>query len=234
MGEKLEKAPNIKGIKPLGKPRSMGDLAYDYLRHAIIKGDIPPGQRLIEVQLSEQMNVSRIPIREAVKKLEQEGLVERSDKRGFKVKNITREEIEETIGIRALLESYAAYLATEHLTDSVVQKLLNSIKSSKKALEKKQFDKVMQLNTQFHEIIYRAAGSTKLYELINDFRDAISRYRRPLLENPDYVGVSLKDHEEMVAAMVKKKKDRVEKLVRKHIMRGIDIILKEMESGKPI
>jgi DNA-binding GntR family transcriptional regulator len=80
----------------------MGDVAYDYLKEAIVKGDIPPGQRLIENQLSAQMEVSRVPVREAVKKLEQEGLVERSGVRGFIVKGLTREEIEETLGIRAL------------------------------------------------------------------------------------------------------------------------------------
>ncbi|MHB8111810.1 MAG: GntR family transcriptional regulator, partial [Syntrophorhabdaceae bacterium] len=82
----------LKGIRALGKPRSMGDVAYDYLKQAIIKGDIPPGQRLIENQLSAQMEVSRVPIREAFKKLEQEDLVEKKGMRGFIVKRLTREE----------------------------------------------------------------------------------------------------------------------------------------------
>ncbi|HNT43994.1 MAG TPA: GntR family transcriptional regulator [Syntrophorhabdaceae bacterium] len=226
----------LKGIRALGKPRSMGDVAYDYLKQAIVKGDIPPGQRLIENQLSAQMEVSRVPVREAVKKLEQEGLVERSGVRGFVVKGLNREEIEETLGIRALLESYAAYLATEHITEAILKKLEDSIRAYRKAFEKKgnNTDKLMRLNTQFHEIIYEAAGSGKLYSLINSFRDAIHRYRRPLLACEDYARVSLRDHEEMVKAMRKKDKKRVEALVRKHILRGMDIIIQELDAGKSV
>lgn len=229
------KANPLKGIRALGKPRSMGDIAYDYLKQAIVKGDIPPGQRLIENQLSAQMEVSRVPVREAVKKLEQEGLVERSGVRGFVVKGLTREEIEETLGIRALLESYAAYLATEHLTDAILKKLEESIEAYRTAFDKKSStDKLMQLNTQFHEIIYKAAGSGKLYSLINSFRDAIHRYRRPLLASEHYAKVSLQDHEAMVKAMRRKDKKKVEELVRKHILRGMDIIIQELDAGKTV
>lgn len=227
------KAHPLKGIRALGKPRSMGDVAYDYLKQAIIKGDIPPGQRLIENQLSGQMEVSRVPIREAFKKLEQEGLVEKKGMRGFIVKRLTREEIEETLGIRALLESYAAYLATEHIDDLTLKKLEDSIDAYRAVLGKKgnNVDKLMQLNSQFHEIIYKAAGSKKLYSLIGSFRDAIHRYRRPLLTSEHFAKVSLKDHEDMVRAMRSKDKKKVEQLVRKHILRGIDIIIGELEAG---
>jgi len=229
------KAGQLKGIRALGKPRSMGDVAYDFLKHAIVKGDIPPGQRLIESQLSAQMEVSRVPVREAVKKLEQEGLVEKAGVRGFVVKGLTREEIEETLGIRALLESYAAYLATEHLTDAILKKLEDSIEAYRAAFENKSStDKLMQLNTQFHETIYKAAGSGKLYSLINSFRDAIHRYRRPLLTCEHYAKVSLQDHEEMVKAMRRKDKKKVEELVKKHILRGMDIIIKELDAGKTV
>lgn len=238
--ESLKKSPPkpgpLKGIRALGKPRSMGDIAYDYLKQAIVKGDIPPGQRLIENQLSALMEVSRVPVREAVKKLEQEGLVERAGARGFVVKSLNRREIEETLGIRALLESYAAYLATEHLDDDILKKLEDSIQAYRTALEKKggNTDKLMQLNSQFHEIIYKAAGSAKLYSLINTFRDVIHRYRRPLLASEHYAQVSLHDHEDMVRAMRLKDKKRVEQLVKKHILRGMDIIIQELDAGKTV
>ncbi|MBP7529826.1 MAG: FCD domain-containing protein, partial [Syntrophorhabdaceae bacterium] len=136
---------------------------------------------------------------------------------------------------RALLESYAAYLATEHINDSIVKKLEDSIKAYRAAFENKgSTDKLMQLNTQFHEIIYKAAGSGKLYSLISSFRDAIHRYRRPLLECEHYAKVSLQDHEEMVKAMRRKDKKKVEELVRKHILRGMDIIIKEFDAGKTV
>ncbi len=234
MKEINEKTISLKGVRPVGKPRSMGDATYDSLKEAIVKGDIAPGQRLIENQLSAQMNVSRIPIREAIKKLEQDGLIERRDKRGFIVKDMSREEIEETLGLRALLESYAAYLATERMTKALFKKLEDSIDAYRQALEKGDTEKLMQLNTQFHEVIYKAAGSQKLYALINNFRDFIYRYRKPLLESPNFARLSLVDHEEMLTAMREKDKMKVERMVRKHILRGKGIIINELESGRHI
>jgi len=229
-----KKTTTLKGIKPVGRPRFMGDTAYDILKEAIIKGTLAQGQKLIETQLSTQMNVSRVPVREAMKKLEQDGLVEKTDKRGFVVKIISKEEIDETFGIRAILESYAALLATERVDDGLIRKLDESIETYKQVLTTGDTEKLMQLNTQFHEMIYKASGSQKLYGLINNFRDFIYRYRRMLLNSLDFAMLSLRDHEEMVMAMRKKDKERVEHLVKKHILRGKEIILKEMESERSI
>jgi DNA-binding GntR family transcriptional regulator len=131
-----------------------------------------------------------------------------------------------------VLESYAAYLATEQMNESVLQKLQISIELYRKALADGDTEKLMELNTQFHETVYRAAGSKKLYDLINNFRDYIYRYRRPLLNSPEYARLSLSDHEEMVEAMRERDKEKVESVVRRHILRGKSIIIKEAESGK--
>ncbi len=219
----------LKSVKPVGKPRPMGEVAYASLKEAIVKGDLAPGQRLIEHQLSTHMKVSRIPVREAIKKLEQDGLVEKLDGRGFAVKSLTREEIEETFGIRSVLESYAAFLATEHMNDAVLEKLEDSIEAYRNALGDGDTEKLMQLNTHFHEVLYRAAGSKKLYALINNFRDYIYRYRRPLLDNRDRARLSLGDHEEMVQAMKERDKEKVEKLVKRHILRGKGLIIEAMD-----
>lgn len=231
MKENKNKIASLKGIKPVAKPRSMGEVAYNTLKDAILKGTLAQGQKLIETRLSLQMKVSRVPIREAIKKLERNGLVEKTDTRGFVVKNISKEEIEETFGLRALLESYAAYLTTEHIDDDLIKKLEDRIEAYRQALNAGDTERLMQLNTQFHEIIYKAAGSQKLYALINNFRDFIYRYRRPLLNSPDYAMLSLNDHEEMVAAMREKNQEKVEQLVKKHILRGKEIIIREMEKG---
>jgi DNA-binding GntR family transcriptional regulator len=233
VNEKTQKRP-LKGLKPVGKPRSIGDAAYDILKAAILKGDLAPGQRLVEHHLGTQLKTSRIPIREAIKRLEQDGLVEKADKRGFAVKSVTIEEVEETFGIRAVLESYAAYLATERIDETTISKLETSIEVYKEAMAQGDMEKLMAVNGQFHEIIYRAAGSQKLYSLINNFRDFISRYRRLLLTCQEYAALSLKDHIDMVEAMRAKDKDKVESLVKTHISRGKGIIIKEMEEGTTI
>lgn len=227
-----KRADPFKAIKPVGKPRSLGEAVYETLKTAIIKGDLRPGQRLVEQQLSNRLQTSRIPIREAIKKLEQEDLVEKTPGKGWVVRNITKDEIEETFGIRAVLESYAAYLATERVTDALIARLDSAIGAYREALTHRDTEALMFANTQFHEMIYKASGSQKLYSLINNFRDFISRYRRALLTNLDFAKISLEDHVQMVSAMRKKDKERVESLVRTHILRGKSIVVAEMEQGR--
>jgi DNA-binding GntR family transcriptional regulator len=224
----------LKGIKPVGQPRSVGDAVYGSLKAAITKGDLPAGQRLVERQLSLQLRTSRIPIREAIKKLEKDGLVEKLLKRGFVVKSVTEAEIEETFGIRAVLESYAAYLATGRLSEVLMRRLENSIRDYRDALAKNDVERMISANARFHETIYKASGSKKLYTLINNFRDYISRYRKTLLTTHEFAKVSLEDHIHMLKAMSDKDKEKVEELVRKHILRGKTIIVGEMKAGRLI
>jgi DNA-binding GntR family transcriptional regulator len=172
-------------------------------------------------------------VREAIKKLEQDGFVERLPVRGFVVKRVSREEVEETFGIRAALESYAAYMATAHITDIFIRSLKDNIRESNKALNEGEIEKLTELNAQFHEMLYKAAGSKKLYKLINTFRDYIARYRKPLFSTKSGGLASLKDHERMVDAMQKGDREKVEKIIKKHILRGRNYIIKEMDSGKP-
>ena len=222
----------LKGIRAVDKPRSVGESAYASLKGAIVKGDLHPGQRLVESRLSAQMGISRIPVREAIKKLEQDGLVERLERGGFIVKDPSRAEIEETFGIRAVLESYAAALATGHMDAPTIDRLENVLALYREALERRDIAKMTQLNDQLDEIIFNTSGSRKLYALIANFRDFISRYRKVLLTCMDYAAISLSDHEKIVQAMKERDGERVEKLMRKHLLRGRDILIKDMESGK--
>jgi DNA-binding GntR family transcriptional regulator len=233
-GTRAKQGQPLKGIRPVGKPRSVGEAVYDTLKMAITKGDLPPGQRLVEHQLSLRMRTSRIPIREAIKKLEKDGLVEKLNKRGFVVKSVTKTEIEETFGIRAVLESYAAYLATERLTDALMKGLESTVQAYRDALANNDVERMTTANAQVHEMIYKASGSEKLYALINNFRDYISRYRKTLLTTIDFARISLEDHIRMLDAMNERDKEKVEELVRKHILRGKEIIIREMEAGRLI
>jgi DNA-binding GntR family transcriptional regulator len=222
----------LKGIRVVGKTRPIGEMAYVSLKGAIVRGDLHPGQRLVESALSAQMGISRIPVREAIKKLEQDGLIEKLEKGGFIVKNPSRKEIEETFGIRACIESYAAALATGHMDAPTINRLENVLRLYRDALERRDIAKMTQLNNQLDEIIFSTSGSRKLYALIANFRDFISRYRKVLLTCMEYAAISLSEHEEIVQAMKEGDVEGVEKLVRKHLLRGRDILIKDMESGR--
>lgn len=168
-------------------------------------------------------------MREAIRRLEQDGLVERLEKGGFIVKDVSREEIEETFGIRAVLESYAAALATARMDERTVSRLDATLESYGEALRRGDILKMTQLNDQLDEIIFGASGSRKLCALIGNFRDFVSRYRRALLNCPENAAISLAEHGRIVEAMKKGDPDEVERLVRRHLTRGKEIIIREME-----
>ena len=193
-----------------------------------MKGDLYPGQRLVENTLSGQMKISRIPVREAIRKLEQDGLVERLEKGGFVVKDLSAEEIEETFGIRAVIESYAAGLATARMNGSTIARMEAALDGYREALKRGDTTRMTQFNDSLDEIIFNASGSKTLCALIGNFRDFISRYRRRLLNCTENAAASLAEHEKIVQAMKERDPQNVEILVRRHLLRGMEIVLKDM------
>ena len=221
----------LKGIKPVGKRSSMAEVAYKALRSAIVNGDLKPGQRLVEQKLSDKMQVSRVPVREAIKKLEQYGFVQRLPVRGIIVKKVSEEDVYEAFGIRAALESYAACQATERVDKEMIAALETILDTARKAVEDGKLEKLMELNAQFHEMVYKAAKSEMLYRLISAFLDFVARYHKPLLNSVSRASASIEGHRAMVDAMRRGDTEEVERIVKAHILEGRDIILKEMRSG---
>ncbi len=219
------------GIR-VNKRKSLREEVYESLRRSIIHGKLKGGQRLIEETLAHQVGISRTPVREAFHKLERDDLVVRLAKGGFSVKQFTRDDVEEIFGIRSALESYAAYLATIHITPEKLDFLERRVEESEKALESQDFDRVVQLHTEFHDIFYKAAKSKKLTEMINNYSDYFYRYRSALIHTENGFKYSLNDHRQMIEGMKRKNPRLVERLVRKHLERGMDIVLKEVDDGK--
>ncbi len=212
--------------------KSLREEVYQALRRSILHGKLKAGQRLIEEQLANQVGISRTPVREAFHKLERDDLVTRLPKGGFAVREFTKEDAEEIFGIRRALESYAAYLATRHILPDKVSILEKKLKESEDALEKGNDDKVVQLHTEFHDLLYKSCKSKKLIEMINDFRDYFYRYRSALLHTENGLSQSNRDHRQMLEAMKKKNPRLAEKLVRKHLARGKEIVLREIDKGR--
>ena len=229
MGTRQGATKPLKGLKAVGKALLIGEAAYARLKQAIVNGDLHPGQRLVESRLSAQMKISRIPVREAIKKLEQDGLVERLEKGGFIVKNPSREEIEETFGIRAVLEGYAAALATRRMDLATLKRMENALGLYEEALSRGDTVQMMRLNDQLDEIIFKASANKRLYALIGNFRDFIFRYRRVLLTSPDYAAISMADHKKIVNAMKEGIPEEAEQLTRMHLIRGKDILIRDIE-----
>ena len=220
---------NLKAFMALPERRSLGHSVYENLKEAIIEGSLVPESRVVETRFAKAFGISRTPVREAMHKLEREGLLRQDPKGGFYVIGLTRVDIEEAFGIRSVLESYAARLATIRHQDGELVLLEEKLVEYETFLERGQVDELAGINTDFHDLLYGLSRSPKLVKMINDIRGQIFRFRQVILKIEAMARVSNKDHRLMMAAIRARQADRVEQLVREHILRGQDIVLREFD-----
>ncbi|MBP8625402.1 MAG: GntR family transcriptional regulator [Syntrophorhabdaceae bacterium] len=221
------------------KGRFLREQVYKNLKSTILNGELLPNTRLIEERLADEMGTSRTPVREAIQKLEKEGLIRKLPKGGFAVSQITDKDIDEVFGIRGVLEGYAGYLATIRAEEEDINALEAIVRKEEECLKTKKeghtktydydMDEIVRLNTEFHDRLYRAAKSERLYTIINDLRDSIYRFRRIIFRFSGMAEISMQDHKDMITLMRLKKASRVESLVRRHITRGKNLIKKNMK-----
>ena len=214
------------------KAKLLGQEVYAALKESIVTGELKASQRLIEENLAAEMGASRTPVREAIQKLESEDFVTKLPKGGFIVRPLTAQDIEEVFGILSVLESYAAYLTTLHLSEKILQRLEDASQKFDDALREKDPEKLAKLNMAYHDVIYKGSGSKMLYELIYRLRDYFYRYRRVLLDLPDMASISSREHRAVFEAMRDRDAATVEELVRKHILRRGTILLKAIKEGR--
>ena len=221
-----------RGLKELGKigqRKSLGQHVFENLKSAIIKGDMPPGGRLIESRLAETLGISRTPVREAIHKLEREGYLRKLPRGGFSVLGLSRDDVEETFGIRSVLESYAARLAAEKHRKADLIPLEKKIKLFQKHLDCKNLDPLPDINTEFHDLLYALSRSPKLIHMINNLRDQIYRFRQIILRDEMHARRSNDDHKDMLERIRQRDADGVERIVREHLTRGQKAVLELYE-----
>ena len=226
----MRKRAELKGFDPgplqaLQERKSLGQHVFDNLKQAIIRGNIAPGEWLVESHIAQMLGISRTPVREAIHKLERERLIERQPRGGFAVLGLNRDDIEETFGIRGVLEGYAARLATVKHHPRELEVLEKKVEEFQACLSKKQMDSLLVLNTEFHEVLYALSKSPRLIHMINGLRDQIYRFRQIILMDQKHAKTSHEDHRQMLKFMRKRDAERVEKLVREHILRGQEVVL---------
>ena len=206
--------------------RSLGQDVFDYLKNAIIDQTIEPGARLVESKIADMLGISRTPLREALHKLEREDWIEKNPSGGFQVVTLTKDDIEQTFGIRSVLEAYAARLAAENHQDRDLAPLEKKIEEFKVCLESNDSDNLQKINTQFHDLLYALSKSPKLIKMINQLRAQISIFRQIILKQNKYAHKSNEDHVKMLAAIKNRDGETVEQLVRDHIIKGKNAALK--------
>ena len=180
--------------------KTIAAMVQERIRDAILNGTLLAGSRLDQNQLADDLNVSLVPVREALKKLEGEGFVQIITRRGAFVAESSLEDMEDLYSARGVLEGQAAYHAAANLTDADLAKLDQLFRTMGAALAVDDFDYFNQSNHDFHFIIYRAAGSKYLVSMITILWDLALRYRHRYMFLKDQAAVIQAEHQTILDA----------------------------------
>ncbi|MBX3080967.1 MAG: GntR family transcriptional regulator [Anaerolineae bacterium] len=188
-------------LQPIeGSKRTIAAMVQERIRAAILSGDLPAGSRLEQARLAEELNVSLVPVREALNKLEGEGFVQIIPRRGAFVTQTSIRDMEDLYFARRILEGEAAFHAAEHLTASDLHTLENSVEDMNRALAKQDYPAFMESNRHFHYTIYEASGSHYLMDSIKLLWDLAERYRYRYVFVRDHAEVTQAEHRIILAA----------------------------------
>lgn len=193
------------------------DVVFNTLRKAILKGELKPGERLMEIQLANRLGVSRTPIREAIRKLELEGLVVMIPRRGAEVARITESDLKDVLEVRGSLEKLAIELACDRMTRERLVDLKAALEAFRTALKGTDVTVIAEQDVAFHDVIFEATCNKRLIQILNNLREQIYRYRVEYLKDFSSHPRLLKEHEEIVEAIEKKDKKKAAELIISHI-----------------
>jgi DNA-binding GntR family transcriptional regulator len=191
---------------------------YEYLKSAVLSGHFNPGKRLTEEHLAKEMGVSRTPVREALHKLESEGLIKPRKKRGFVASADSKDEIEELFDIRASLEGYGLRLISEIISEETFKRLDGFIENAEDALKRKKINEIFKWNTRFHDALHDlVAHKPRFHRLITNIRKYVLRYRKDTLHYLDGAKRTIDGHRKIMMALRLKDPDLCERMMREHI-----------------
>lgn len=214
--------------------RSKAEFAYSSIRAAIVAGSLKPDERLVLSHLAEELGISEIPVREAVKQLEAEGFVTKVGVT-FMVTKLSKQELEENYVIRSSLEVTAARTAAEVIADAVLAQLENLLARMADCLENGDYTQYGELNHEFHLTIYAQSPYTTLYQMIKDLWEHAERTRTIFALRSQTSLESHKEHVEIFQALSARDTIRVEAVMRGHAERTLQIIkalVENMASSK--
>lgn len=193
------------------------DVVFNTLREAILKGDLEPGERLMEIKLANQLGVSRTPIREAIRKLELEGLVVMMPRRGAEVACITEKDLKDVLEVRTSLEELAAELACERITQEELKELSLALDQFYKVIQGSDIAEIAACDVRFHDIIFAATKNIRLTQILNNLREQMYRYRFEYLKDTTTHERLYDEHKMIYQALCDRNKEQALQLIKAHI-----------------
>ena len=212
---------DIQNHKPLR------EMVYEELKMQILKGSIIPGTRMMEVELAEEMGVSRTPIREAIRKLEKEGLVTIEPRRGAYASMISTEDMVEILEVRQDLEGLAAYFAASRMSDEQMAELKEVSNNYNEAVKRGKMEDMIKYDTRFHHIIVESCRNKILVQMIEQLQELVLRFRYIYYDNFRRAENMPEEHEAIVAAISEGDADKARAAADIHIDRLKELVMKE-------
>ena len=194
------------------------DVVFNTLRQAILKGELEPGERLMEIQLAERLGVSRTPIREAIRKLELEGLVIMIPRKGAEVAKISEKNLRDVLEVRRAMEELAVELACQRMSEDEMILLEEAQENFAKAISDGQdLTMIAEADESYHEVIYNGTDNRRLIQLINNLREQMYRYRIEYIKDRDKRTVLLVEHDQITKSLKNRNIQAAKAAIREHI-----------------
>ena len=201
---------------------SLRGKVFEKLRNDILRGKYKKGDELVDCTIGKEMGVSRTPVREAIRQLELEGLVQLIPNKGAFVTGISSKDVMDMYLIRAKLEGLCAAMAAEHVTEEQLEKMEETILLSDFHVEKGNFEQVCQQDGEFHKLLYEASGSRILAHTLLDFHQYLQRVRMASVRQRKRTQPSTREHKEILEAIRKKDASAADRAAYQHIVNTIE------------
>ena len=217
------KEPNFK--VSMNEYLPLRDVVFNTLRQAILRGELKPGERLMEIQLANKLGVSRTPIREAIRKLELEGLVLMIPRKGAEVAEITEKSLRDVLEVRRALEELSVQIACDKIAPEQIEELRVAAAEFEGTLKDGDVTKIAEADVRFHDIIYLATDNQKLIQLLNNLREQMYRFRVEYLKRKDFHPQLIAEHEEIIETIRQKKKEAAVHVMCQHIDNQVEAVI---------
>jgi len=217
---------------PVERHLTLRERIVEFVKDAIIKGRLKPGERVPESELAEMFGISRTPIREAFRQLESEGFITFTPRKGAIVSPITDKDVIEFYAIKGLLEGYAAKMACCKISDKEIRRMEDLNSQMAKYAERNDVKNFFKLDNQLHDVFLKICGNDKLYNLIHVLVQQFERFRKTSLSLSGRMWSSVKQHNEIIEAFKKRDVDLVERLVKANAEKGGEQLAQEILKEK--
>jgi DNA-binding GntR family transcriptional regulator len=204
------------------------DVVFQTLRQGILSGELKPGERLMEIHLANRLGVSRTPIREAIRKLELEGLVIMIPRRGAEVAQISEKSLRDVMEVRRALDALSVELACDRIDQNELSLLKEACISFEEAVSTGELRQIAQTDVAFHDIIVNAAGNMRLLQLMHNLSEQVYRYRFEYIKDSSQHGRLMEEHRIIYDSIVRKDKETAAKAVKNHVDNQENAIMQQI------